>query len=182
MILITGGAGYIGSHVLKQLLEYTDNSIMIVDNLSTGNKKTFETLKEIRNFTFVKLDLNEFEKVNELIKDNDIDTIIHFAASIVVPELVENPLNYGTGIKNKVLEAMSYGIPSIGFKEAFTNLDLINNETCLIVSDLNQLALECSNKSLSDISKLLYKKSNKDFSFSKIKNLVFQEIYGVVNE
>ena len=92
------------------------------------------------------------------------------------------PINYGTGIKNKVLEAMSYGIPTIGFKEAFTNLDLIDNETCLIVSDLNQLALECSNKSLSDISKLLYKKSNKDFSFSKIKNLVFQEIYRVVNE
>lgn len=94
MILITGGAGYIGSHVVKQLLETTDYTIMIVDNLSTGNKKTLETLKKIRDFTFVKLDLNEFEKVNELIKDNDIDTIIHFAASIVVPESVENPLKY----------------------------------------------------------------------------------------
>jgi UDP-glucose 4-epimerase len=94
MILITGAAGYIGSHVAKQLLETTDYEIMIVDNLSTGSEKTLDTLKSIRDFTFVKLDLSEFEKVDELIRSNDIDTIIHFAASIVVPESVENPLKY----------------------------------------------------------------------------------------
>lgn len=94
MILITGAAGYIGSHVAKHLLETTDYEIMIVDNLSTGSEKTLDTLKSIRDFTFAKLDLSEFEKVDELIKSNDIDTIIHFAASIVVPESVENPLKY----------------------------------------------------------------------------------------
>jgi len=94
MTLITGAAGYIGSHVAKQLLETTDYEIIIVDNLSTGSEKTLDTLKIIRDFTFVKLDLSEFEKVDELIKSNDIDTIIHFAASIVVPESVENPLKY----------------------------------------------------------------------------------------
>ncbi len=93
-ILITGAAGYIGSHVAKQLLETTDHTITILDNLSTGSRKTLDTLKSIRDFTFVKLDLKEFDKVKELLEKNKFDTIIHFAASIVVPESVENPLKY----------------------------------------------------------------------------------------
>ena len=93
-ILITGGAGYIGSHVAKQLLETTNYNIVILDNLSTGSLKTLDTLKTIREFKFIELDLKEFDKVNNLLKENSIDTIIHFAASIVVPESVENPLKY----------------------------------------------------------------------------------------
>ena len=93
-ILITGAAGYIGSHVAKQLLESTNYNIIILDNLSTGSNKTLETLKKIRNFKFIKLDLGEFDKVNEILKQNNIDTILHFAASIVVPESVANPLKY----------------------------------------------------------------------------------------
>ena len=93
-ILITGAAGYIGSHVAKQLLETTAHAITILDNLSTGSTKTLDTLNGIREFTFVKLDLKEFDKVEELLEKNRFDTIIHFAASIVVPESVENPLKY----------------------------------------------------------------------------------------
>ncbi|MDD3775957.1 MAG: UDP-glucose 4-epimerase GalE [Sulfurovaceae bacterium] len=93
-ILITGGAGYIGSHVAKQLLESTDHNVIILDNLSTGNKQALKTLRSIRDFKFIKLDLKKFKKVNEVFKKNKIDTIIHFAASIVVPESVENPLKY----------------------------------------------------------------------------------------
>ena len=93
-ILITGAAGYIGSHVAKQLLMTTDHTITIIDNLSTGSSKTLDTLKGIKDFMFVKLDLKEFDKVEELLEINRFDTIIHFAASIVVPESVENPLKY----------------------------------------------------------------------------------------
>ncbi|MDD5406889.1 MAG: UDP-glucose 4-epimerase GalE, partial [Sulfurovaceae bacterium] len=93
-ILITGGAGYIGSHVAKQLLENTKHNVIILDNLSTGSKKTLATLKSIRKFKFIKLDLKKFKKVNEVLEKHKIDTIIHFAASIVVPESVENPLKY----------------------------------------------------------------------------------------
>lgn len=93
-ILITGGAGYIGSHVAKQLLETTEYSITILDNLSTGYQQTIDILKQIRSFDFINLDLKEFEKVDNILKDNNFDTIIHFAASIVVPESVENPLKY----------------------------------------------------------------------------------------
>ena len=93
-ILITGGAGYIGSHVAKQLLGTTEHNIVILDNLSTGSVKALDTLRTIREFKFIKLDLNEFDQVNSVLKENGIDTIIHFAASIVVPESVENPLKY----------------------------------------------------------------------------------------
>ncbi|MDD2886284.1 MAG: UDP-glucose 4-epimerase GalE [Aliarcobacter sp.] len=93
-ILITGAAGYIGSHVAKQLLESTKYNIFILDNLSTGSIETLNTLKTIRDFKFIELDLKEFDKVNAVLKENKINTILHFAASIVVPESVENPLKY----------------------------------------------------------------------------------------
>jgi len=92
-ILITGGAGYIGSHVAKQLLEQGEE-IIIVDNLSTGSRKTLETLSSIKPFEFIELDLKEFDNVKALLIEKPIHTIMHFAASIVVPESVVNPLKY----------------------------------------------------------------------------------------
>ena len=93
-ILVTGGAGYIGSHVVKQLLQTTNRQVTVLDNLSTGSPKTLETLQGIRAFQFIHLDLKEFDAVAKVCNENKFDTIIHFAASIVVPESVENPLKY----------------------------------------------------------------------------------------
>lgn len=93
-ILITGGAGYIGSHVVKQLLETTEHDIIVIDNLSTGKSSTLDVLNKIRDFEFINIDLNEFDEVNKIIASKDIYIILHFAASIVVPESVENPLKY----------------------------------------------------------------------------------------
>ncbi|WP_345993651.1 UDP-glucose 4-epimerase GalE [Sulfurimonas sp. HSL-1716] len=93
-VLITGGAGYIGSHVVKQLLETTAYKVTVVDNLSTGSRKTLDTLRAIGDFKFIDLDLKEFDKVAELFTKSSFDTVIHFAASIVVPESVQNPLKY----------------------------------------------------------------------------------------
>lgn len=92
-ILITGGAGYIGSHVAKQLLEQGEE-IIIVDNLSTGSTEILETLSLIKPFEFIELDLKEFDKIKVLLKEKSIHTILHFAASIVVPESVQDPLKY----------------------------------------------------------------------------------------
>lgn len=92
-ILITGGAGYIGSHVAKQLLEQ-GHDIIILDNLSTGSQKTLDTLYNIKPFEFVKLDLKDFDTVAKLLQEKKIETIFHFAASIIVPESISNPLKY----------------------------------------------------------------------------------------
>lgn len=74
MILITGGAGYIGSHVVKQLLEQ-GKDIVVVDNLSTGFQSTINILQKIKKFRFINLDLKEFDKVEELFDKYDIDTL-----------------------------------------------------------------------------------------------------------
>ena len=92
-ILITGGAGYIGSHVAKQLLEQ-GKDIIILDNLSTGSQKILDTLYAIHPFEFIQLDLNAFSDISQLLQERKIETILHFAASIVVPESVTDPLKY----------------------------------------------------------------------------------------
>ena len=98
-ILVTGGAGYIGSHVVKQLVENTEHDITIIDNLSTGHKQTVAVLDEMASgqkntIKFIQADLADFEKIESIFKTNKFDALIHFAASIVVPESVENPLKY----------------------------------------------------------------------------------------
>jgi UDP-glucose 4-epimerase len=98
-ILVTGGAGYIGSHVVKLLLENSDHQITILDNLVTGFQKTVDTLMVIAkensvNLNFIQEDLSDFSKIESIMKENRFDAIIHFAASLVVPESVENPLKY----------------------------------------------------------------------------------------
>jgi len=97
-ILVTGGAGYIGSDVVKELLENSNSKITIIDNLSTSSIKRVQTLKEIakdeKRVSFIKADLANFDLIEGIFKAKKFDAIIHFAASIVVPESVQNPLKY----------------------------------------------------------------------------------------
>ncbi len=92
-ILVTGGAGYIGSHVVKQLLEKKED-IIVIDNLSTGKIEAINSLKEIYSFKFINVDLKNFEKIEEIFKNNKIETIIHFAAYSIVGESMSNPSKY----------------------------------------------------------------------------------------
>jgi len=93
-ILITGGAGYIGSHVVKLLLETTDYNVTVVDSLSTGFKSTIDALKSIRYFDFIQADLSNWDEIRNIFKAKPFDAIIHFAASLIVEESMTNPLKY----------------------------------------------------------------------------------------
>ena len=96
-ILITGGAGYIGSHVVKQLSSNKNIKVTVIDNLCGGDFDSIFILKTFfaeDNFEFINLDLSEFEKVEEVFKKNFFDAVIHFAAYIQVGESVGNPLKY----------------------------------------------------------------------------------------
>lgn len=93
-VLITGGAGYIGSHVTIQLLTQTVYDIIVLDNLSTGHADTINTLQKIRTFKFYKIDLKEKNDIEKIFKKHRIHTIFHFAASTDVAESIDNPLKY----------------------------------------------------------------------------------------
>lgn len=86
-ILVTGGAGYIGSHVVKELGKKGYN-VFVYDNLSTGFRDAV-TYGEL-----IVGDLNDTDKLETVLRDKNIDGVMHFAGSIVVPESVENPLLY----------------------------------------------------------------------------------------
>ena len=93
MILVTGGAGYIGTHCVMALLEQ-NNDVVIFDNLSTGHIETVETLKKYGQVEFQKGDLTSFDDINSVFKNYDIDKVVHFAAFSQVGESVANPQKY----------------------------------------------------------------------------------------
>lgn len=93
MILVTGGAGYIGSHCVMALLEQ-NNDVVIFDNLSTGHIETVETLKKFGDVEFQKGDLTNFYDINSVFKNYKIDKVVHFAAFSQVGESVVNPQKY----------------------------------------------------------------------------------------
>lgn len=93
MILITGGAGYIGSHLALALLEKGEN-IVIFDNLSTGHIETIETLKKYGNLNFYQGDLLDKNSIDKVFEKENIESIFHFAAFSQVAESVKNPKKY----------------------------------------------------------------------------------------
>ena len=93
-ILITGGAGYIGSHITEILLK-KNKKVFLIDNLSTGHRKLIN-----KKAKFFKLDISNFKRVNKIINMYKIDSIIHLAANLVISEGQKKPKKY---FKNNVL-------------------------------------------------------------------------------
>jgi UDP-glucose 4-epimerase len=94
-ILVTGGAGYIGSHTVVELLEKGYHPI-IADDLSNSRGDVVNAIREItgKNVSFLKIDLCDFKEVKKLFDTHKIDATIHFAAWKAVGESVEDPLKY----------------------------------------------------------------------------------------
>ncbi|MGM0219778.1 UDP-glucose 4-epimerase GalE [Enterococcus sp. AZ126] len=112
-ILVLGGAGYIGSHAVDQLIN-SDYEVVVVDNLQTGHKQSIH-----EKATFYKGDIRDKKFMQEVFKKEKIDGVIHFAASSLVGESVEKPLSYfnnnvyGTQIILEVME--EFGVKYIVF-------------------------------------------------------------------
>ena len=87
-VLVTGGAGYIGSHMVLELLD-SGESVVVLDNLSTGFRWAVPT-----NATLVVGDVGDQDLVRSIVRKNGVKAIIHFAGSIIVPESVADPLGY----------------------------------------------------------------------------------------
>ncbi|MDO9549303.1 MAG: SDR family NAD(P)-dependent oxidoreductase, partial [Candidatus Marinimicrobia bacterium] len=94
-ILVTGGAGYIGSHTCVQLLE-NGIDVVVLDNLSNSSEESLKRVQEItgRSLEFHKIDLLERTWLDALFRDHQFDAVIHFAGLKAVGESVQIPLKY----------------------------------------------------------------------------------------
>lgn len=117
-ILVTGGAGYIGSHMVYALTD-AGRKVVVLDNLTTGVRGLVSG-----DATFVEGDAGDVSLVSRLIADQDIDAIIHFAGSIVVPESVADPLAYyanNTVVARNLIEvAVKSGVKNFIFSSTAT--------------------------------------------------------------
>jgi len=125
-LLISGGAGYIGGHVVRQLTE-SGHRVIVYDNLSTGSEKTL-----IHGEELVVADLSDEARLEKTLRDYRIKTVLHFAASIIAPESVSKPLDYygnntcntmrllkacaSTGVEKFIFSSTAavYGMPDSG--------------------------------------------------------------------
>jgi UDP-glucose 4-epimerase len=160
-ILVTGGAGYIGSHVVRQLLERGER-VVVLDNLSTGYRSA------VLGAPLVVGDTGHRDTVARVLKEHAVTTVMHFAAHTIVPESVSDPLKYygnNTCATRNLLEccdragvakfvfsstAAVYGIPAEGLAREDTPTAPINPY------GLSKLMSEWMLRDLAAVSKLRY--------------------------
>jgi UDP-glucose 4-epimerase len=136
-ILVTGGAGYIGSHTLLQLMGRGER-VVVLDDLSTGFRQA------VRGAELVVGNVGDRPLVDRLLREHQVDTIVHFAAHTIVPESVSNPLKYygnntcstrslleaaaQAGVKHFVFSSTAavYGMPPSGMASEETPTQPIN--------------------------------------------------------
>lgn len=124
-ILVTGGAGFIGSHTCVELLEAGHN-VVVLDNLSNSKETSIDRICQItgKDIKFYKADLIDFEDTKRVFKENSIDSVIHFAGFKAVGESVEKPLEYYEnniyGTLNLLKAMREFGCKNIVFSSSAT--------------------------------------------------------------
>ena len=133
-VLVAGGAGYIGSHAVKQLME-ADHRVVVVDNLFRGHRSAVHA-----DAAFYKLDLADTHPLADVMRDHTIDCVMHFAALAYVGESVDEPLAYyrnNTAGTVSLLEAMkSAGVKRLVFSSTCATYG--EPETTPIVETMRQ--------------------------------------------
>jgi len=101
-ILVTGGAGFIGSNLINELLKHSCR-VICFDDLSTGSPANLSDFSDHRNFIFIKGNVNNFGEIKKVFEENKIDYVFHYAARVGVIRTIEKPLEVLEdieGIKN----------------------------------------------------------------------------------
>ena len=132
MILITGGAGYIGSHAAVELLE-KGYEIVVLDSLVNSNYEVISRIKELtgKEFKFYQVDLLNEEQVERIFKQHDIRAVMHFAGLKAVGESVSFPLNYYenniSGTLNLCKVMQKYNVRNLVFSSSATVYKALGN-------------------------------------------------------
>ena len=118
MILVTGGAGYIGSHLVMALLKKGED-VIVFDSLEIGHQETIDTLKDYGNLKFIKGNLKNLDEIRGAFLGNKISAVVHFAAYSQVAESVKNPQKYYYnnvyGTLNLLNAMLEFGVKQIVF-------------------------------------------------------------------
>lgn len=131
-VLVTGGLGYIGSHICVELLSQEYN-VFVIDNLENSDEITYYYIETIasRNFVFEEIDLLDKDRTEDFIKEHNIDAIIHCAGKKAVSESVKIPLQY---YKNNIMMTINilelvekYNIGTFIFSSSAT---IYGSQTC----------------------------------------------------
>ncbi len=114
-VLVTGGAGFIGSHTCVELLN-NNYDIVVVDNYSNSKPEVIDKIKKItgKDFKNYEIDICDKEKLDKIFAENKIDAVIHFAGYKAVGESVKKPLMY---YRNNI-------------DSTLTHLEVMNNYNC----------------------------------------------------
>ena len=149
-ILLTGGLGFIGSHVACILGNYKEYKIIIVDNLDNSKRETFNNILSIvkysDNLTFIEGDILHKDVLESIFTKYEIDSVIHFASLKAVGESIENPLLYYNkninGLLN-ILEVMkNNGTKRLIFSSSAT---VYGNENELPIKETDKVGINISN-------------------------------------
>lgn len=126
-VLVTGGAGYIGSHMVLELVD-AGETVVVLDDLSTG----FSWAVPQENAILVTGDAGDSKLLHQLISRHKIDSILHFAAKAIVPESVADPLAYylNNTVKSRTLieAAIAGGVPNFVFSSTATVYGNVNED------------------------------------------------------
>ncbi len=131
-VLLTGGLGYIGSHIALALIERGYNPV-IVDNLYNSSQSTLNTLQKLTNtvIPFFKIDVSDCKSMEEILSDNNIHDVIHLAAFKSVPESIQMPQKYFennvNGLKNLLKTVKKCKVKNFVFSSSAAIYDSTNN-------------------------------------------------------
>jgi UDP-glucose 4-epimerase len=120
-ILVTGGAGNIGSALVEKLFHNKENSVVVIDNLSTGDIKKLPYHQHSHAYTFIKSDVNNYRDIAEVMIAHKFDYVFHFAAVVGVQRTQENPISVLRdidGIKNILDLAKNTSVKRVFFSSS----------------------------------------------------------------
>ncbi|MEZ6194042.1 MAG: NAD-dependent epimerase/dehydratase family protein, partial [Phycisphaerales bacterium] len=166
-VLVTGGAGYIGSHAVRRL-RAGGHTVAVLDNLYRGHRAAVPD-----GVAFIHADLRETDKVSAALKENKIDCVMHFAALAYVGESVTEPLTYydnNTSGTVSLLRAMdAQGVKRLVFSSTCATYG--EPESMPIVETMPQKPINPYGWSKLFVERVLidYANANKDFAFAALR-------------